>query len=146
MKALLATLLLTLSLAANAIEVTGEIGEQDVQKWKEVTCSILENDYECPVGIPAVGLGPMEAGYWGLYFGMNFILINEDLRNPQWGTYGEAILAHEIAHWIVRKNDSNYDSCDSEAVAWRVFNAIVRSHGRDDLAVDDWIVRYPNCQ
>ena len=146
MKMFLASILLAFSLAANAVEVVGEMPEERIQKWVDITCDFLEDDYECPDGLPVVGWATLPRGMWGQYFGMNFMVLSERLAGPQWGTYGQAILAHEITHWIVRKAEPETTSCDSEAIAWRVYNAIVLSHGRDDLTIFNWIAQYPECQ
>lgn len=144
--AILILSLLALSLAANAVEVVGEMDEMEVQKWTDITCRFLEDQYACPVGQPAVGIAVLPRGEWGTYYGMNFLVINEKLRNPQWGTWGEAILMHEIAHWIVRHANPDISTCDSEAVAWRVYNAHVKAEGRDDLLRPDWVDNYPDCK
>ena len=146
MKMFLASILLAFSLAANAVEVVGEMHEDQVQKWVDITCAFLEDDYECPEGLPTVGWAVLPQGTWGRYYGQNFMVLSERLAGPQWGTYGQAILAHELAHWIVRSANQEITSCDSEVIAWRVYNAIVLSHGRDDLTVYDWVKNYPDCQ
>ena len=146
MKSLIAVLLLTFSLAANALEVTGELAETEVQKWVDITCKVLEGEYDCPEGRPAVALAPLPRNTYGLYWGGNLIVMNEDLRNPQWGVFGESVLAHEIVHWIVKHNNREIGNCESEAIAYRISNAILKSRGRDDLIQLDWVKNYPDCQ
>ena len=147
MKTLLAILLLSFSLAATAnITMTSEMNEETVQRWTEITCKFLEDEYECPDGIPAVVFGELPERTLGLYFGKNLIMLNSVLDNMNWGILGEAILSHEIVHWIVRHDSPDMTHCDSEAIAWRVYNAVVLSAGKPDLARHDWIKNYPECQ
>jgi len=56
----------------------------------------------------------------------------------------KAVLVHEIVHYIVDWT-ADIRGCESERIAWRVYNEYVVDQGRDDLVVADWIKRYPEC-
>lgn len=62
----------------------------------------------------------------------------------------DAIVVHEIVHYLfwAANKDKTPDiklSCESEALAWDVYNAYVLEIGRADLVRKDWVRSYPQC-
>lgn len=56
-----------------------------------------------------------------------------------------AVLVHELTHYILDWDVGLTENCESERIAWRVFNEYVEDQGRKDLLVADWTKRYPRC-
>ena len=57
----------------------------------------------------------------------------------------EAVLVHELAHYVAYYAMGVRESCESEALAWDVYNAYVMDRKRLDLVVENWKERYPQC-
>jgi hypothetical protein len=156
MKFLAVLLLLALSGCASVhpayiVKVNDEIKPSIVETTYHQTCAIL-TEYKCPERIPvALSALLIDQSSWGLYLGGNVVFIDRGLWNPQWGTFGRAVLAHELAHYIIHQNEEDVKNpqtsgCKHEAIAWRVFNAMVVAEGRDDLIIHPWQDRYRGCR
>lgn len=57
----------------------------------------------------------------------------------------EAVIAHELAHYILWFARGITDHCESEALAWDVYNAFVMQKKRLDLVRENWKESYPQC-
>lgn len=57
----------------------------------------------------------------------------------------EAILVHELAHYILWFVRGVKVPCESEALAWDVYNAYVMQKNRLDLVRVNWKESYPQC-
>ena len=55
------------------------------------------------------------------------------------------VAVHEIVHYLRSETIKFDNNCASEAAAWEVSNKYARSVGREDLVVEDWVLRYPSC-
>lgn len=55
------------------------------------------------------------------------------------------VAIHEIVHYLRSETLASDNKCDSEAAAWEVSNKYARAIGRENLVVEDWVLRYPSC-
>ncbi len=83
----------------------------------------------------------------GLYYtGGRVVFLTSDCLSRVADTVKcEAILVHELSHYIAWYVMGLRDMCASEALAWDVFNAYVMERKRLDLVVENWSERYPQC-
>ena len=59
----------------------------------------------------------------------------------------DAVVIHEIVHYINSELNIRPESCENEASAWAAYDAYVKSRGRPDLVLgDNWRRGYPQCQ
>ena len=148
-KTIYAIILLALPVAGStAVPVEAEIDRDIVVTAMEDACRILEGVVACPDSLPVAVTTGMKSGLWGFYAGGSIVFINDILWGIQWDTFGYAILAHEIVHYMVEHDPvlAGIYVCPNEAFAWNVYNTIVQGLGRDDLYFPDWQVGYPQCQ
>lgn len=57
----------------------------------------------------------------------------------------EAVLVHELVHYVLWFKGNVKDACESEARAWDVYNAYVMDRKRLDLVRENWQESYPQC-
>ena len=117
--------------------------EDAVQKYFALACTYTEcGNLKAPMVI--FGDTGRALGYY--YFGTHTVFVTEDcfVRTAD-QTKCEAILIHEMTHYIVDHNEGIRDNCASESRAWDVYNAYVMDAGRLDLVRPNWQESYPLC-
>jgi hypothetical protein len=115
-----------------------------VQKYFALACKYVEcGDLEAPMVIfkdtaPALG-------YYHL--GTHVVFIAKDCLYSQVAdqTMCEAVLIHEMVHYIESQARGLNDACASETIAWDVYNAYVIDKKRYDLVREDWVRSYSQC-
>ncbi len=105
------------------------------------TCSVLEN--------PSIQFAETGRAL-GLYHGKTRLvhMTTECLSRVADQTKCAGILIHELVHYILDwTTDVTVagDRCESERIAWRVYNEYVTDQGREDLVNPDWKRGYPHC-
>lgn len=141
----LAALFITLSPAQAADEFPPT--SDAVQKYFQIACTYIKDgcgDVTAPMVIfkdtsPALG-------YY--HFGTHVVFIQKDcLWSPVADqTLCEAVLIHEMIHYIAQHRHGLVDNCKSEEAAWWVYNHYVKTKGRPDLLRENWVESYPRCQ
>lgn len=83
----------------------------------------------------------------GMHFmGTRLVFLTKDCLSAVADTVKcEAVLVHELAHYIAYYAMGVKENCKSEALAWDVYNAYVMDRKRLDLVVENWKERYPQC-
>ena len=122
------------------------------QEAFDFACSVLA--YDCSgVAVPKIGYTNLyqSFGYWGVYndaIDENVIWLDIGLAPYLDRNFLTAVLAHETTHYLDKKLhkiadfDSKEGTCETEWNAWRVDNAYLASHGKNDITDFTWAERY----
>lgn len=114
----------------------------------QVVCDLMEVDCAdlAPPLLIVVDFG-RRLNALGLYpIGTNVILVSAECNGRLADKDKcDAVVAHEIAHYISFTLNPNITSCESEEIAWDVYNAYVISLSRYRLVRKDWKKEYPQC-
>lgn len=136
-------LLLAAGAAVGEINVVGVMKDGLAQPYLEEACEVTGG--ECPEA-PIVALTPTSPTTQGFHFrGTDIVFLTS--RCAPMGVFCEAILVHEMVHYVVSEQGRYVDLvCDNERLAWAAFNQYVLKHGRPDLINLDWTKYYEECQ
>jgi len=156
MKALLLLAFAGIPLVAHAgdREYEGEYSYDDMAGIYEWVCAAMEEQYEsetfyCPPQ-PVIALAETQPGLWGYHYrGSQIIWVSTRLALQPLSVFGEAIIAHEMVHYVLSEfNDlqPQKDACRNEAVAWEAYNRYVEEYGFMDLINESWWDNYSNCE
>lgn len=131
--------------AAQALYVPAT--DSRIAKYMSITCEYVPEAKTCSKlehpGIQFANTGRA----LGLYhFRTRLVhMTDECLSRVADQTLCAAVLVHELTHYILDWDAGITENCESERIAWRVFNEYVEDQGRKDLLVADWRARYPQC-
>jgi hypothetical protein len=122
----------------------------NVPELMQFACSVLE--YDCSqIDPPKVDFAPLygQMGAIGAYWpGTDTIYLDNQLLPYMTDEYVRSIAAHEITHYVDERvrgaEEMALDPCQTENRGWRVGNAYLIVHGREDLVDYSWYERY-NC-
>jgi hypothetical protein len=124
-------------------EFTAEVFE-DACELSELDCTGIE--------LPLILAVPMDGPLGFHYWGTNIIFVSDQCVYTQVAdkTLCTAVAVHEMVHYLYSESYPHFTPsiavmCDSEALAWDVYNAYVIAKGRMDLVRTDWRRSYPQC-
>lgn len=143
----LAALLITL-LAPLAVADEYPPNSDPVQNYFAIACLYVEcGDLEAPMVIFKDTSN--RSGSLGYYlFGSRVVFLTEECYSKVADkTMCMGILIHEMVHYIEDhvRGLGEGSACESEAIAWDVYNAYVIGQKRYDLVREDWVRSYPQC-
>jgi hypothetical protein len=144
MHRLLIVLCALIPAAANALFVPAT--SPRIAEYMSIACEYLPEAKDCSkLENPSIQFADTGRAL-GLYHHRTRLIhmSNECLSRVADQTKCAGILVHELAHYILDWT-TNIKGCESERIAWRVYNEYVVDQGRKDLLVDNWIERYPQC-
>jgi hypothetical protein len=130
---------------------TGEYSREKIAPIYEWVCDYMASEYdefECPPQ-PVVATAETKPGNWGYYYrGSQIVWASDRLTLQPLSVFGEAIIAHEMVHYMLSEIDAlqtDKDACRNENLAWIAYNQYVLSYGFEHLLNDEWWIWYPRC-
>ncbi len=134
--------------AANALYVPAT--DPKIAQYMSIACEYVPESKTCSVlEKPSIQFADTGRAL-GLYHARTRLvhMSNECLSRVADQTLCAGVLIHELVHYILDWTTDvtvENDRCESERIAWRVYNEYVEDQGRKDLVVADWTARYPQC-
>jgi hypothetical protein len=120
--------------------------DERIGKYMSMACEYLPEAKDCSkLENPSILFADLGRPLGLYHYRTRLVHITENcLENVSDQTLCAAVLVHEMAHYILDWT-ADIQGCESERIAWRVYNEYVEDQGRKDLLVADWRARYPQC-
>lgn len=131
--------------AANALYVPAT--DPKIAEYMSIACEYVPEVKECTkLEKPSIQFANTGRPLGLYHFHTRLIHMSQECLNRVADqTLCAAILVHEMTHYLLDWGAGIRENCESERIAWRVFNEYVTDQGREDLVVADWTKRYPRC-